>query len=433
MPASNDASFGLIDMGEKRTHILLPMAMFGIATLFYLYEFLLRVAPSVMFAELMEDFQLDAQKFGILSSSYYWSYAALQLPIGALTDRYGPRRLLTFAIILCGASTFLSAFTGSFYVACLLRFFIGAGSAFAFICCMKIIATWFRASLFPLMTGLTLTIGTLGAVASAPVSYFLNFVTWQTLFMWLGGIGFVMALFAWLLIKDHNPNHPEADAQPGAHLSMWTCLKEIAKWPQNWLVAFYSFLVTAPTDAFGGAWGVPFLAHAHHIARDHAALAVSMTFLGLACGSPFVGWLTGRWGSRRKPMFLSSVIACIILTVLIYIPALSAIGAGLLFFLFGFWGVYVLSFVVIRDLNSSQFVATAVGFVNMLSMVGSALLTYLIGAVLDVVRSGEVIAGDPVYTTGDYHLGLVMVPLFYAISALLVVPFIKESVSLQKQ
>lgn len=424
-------------MGKQRPHFLLPIAMFGIATLFYLYEFLLRVAPSVMFAELMADFQLDAKKFGIFSSSYYWSYAALQVPIGALTDRYGPRRLLTFAIVLCGASTFLSAFTTSFYVACLLRFFIGAGSAFAFICCMKIIVTWFRASLFPLMTGLTLTIGTLGAVASAPVSYSLNYVTWQTLFMCLGCIGFVMAIFSWILVRDHNPIRSDLGedqaVSTGAPLNVWNCLKEIAKWPQNWLVAIYAFLITAPTDAFGGAWGVQFLSQVHHIARDQAALAVSMTFLGLACGSPFIGWLAGRWGCRRKPMFLSSFLACFFLVVLIYIPALSAIGAGLLYFLFGFWGVYVLSFIVIRELNPGQYVATAVGFVNMLSMLGSALLTYLIGFVLDTVRSGEVIAGEPVYTSGDYHLGLLLVPVFYAVSALLIVPFIKEHVSQNTQ
>ena len=400
--------------------------MLAIAALFYLYEFLLRVAPNVLFTEWVHDFNLDANQFGILSSSYYWSYAILQLPVGALTDKWGPRRLLTFAIFLCALSTGLFALTKDFYLACVLRLCIGAGSAFAFICCLKIIATWFKPHLFPMLTGLTLTIGTLGAVASVPVSYSLNYMSWQMLFYGLAAIGILMSGIAWLVVRDRAPLEV-IKSTPTQHVSAMTCLAHVVKSPINWLIAIYAFLVTAPTDALGGTWGVAFLMHVHDISKDQAALAVSCTFLGLACGSSFMGWLASKWGECQKPMFLSSLCASLVLILLIFTPTLNTLLSALLFFLFGFWGVYVLSFIVARHLNDAHYVATAVGFVNMLSMFGSALLTYWIGAILNALGEFHAASNEGmILTASDYQWGLCLIPFFYIISAVLVVPWIKD-------
>ena len=164
--------------------IILPILMFTVATCFYFHEFLLRVVPGAIFSELMEAFTIDATQLGILSSFYFFSYALLQLPVGAWIDRLGPRRPLTVAILLCALSTFLFGHTESFNLACVARLFIGAGSAFAFICCMKIVSLWFPAWYFSILAGLTLMIGSLGAVSGeVPVAIALEWTTWRTL-MW---------------------------------------------------------------------------------------------------------------------------------------------------------------------------------------------------------------------------------------------------------
>ena len=155
---------------------------------------------------------------------------------------------------------------------------------------------------------------------------------------------------------------------------------DVVKHPQNWLVGLYAFFVTAPTDAFSGAWGVKFLTDVHGISRNDASTAaVTMTFIGMAVGSPLLGWISGRLNSRKWPMLLSSISAALFLTLIIYLPTLSGGMASLLFFCFGASATYVLAFVMIRRLTTSIYVATAVGFVNMMSMIGSSLLTYIIG------------------------------------------------------
>lgn len=409
---------------------ILPIAMLAVATFFYLYEFLLRVSPNVLEKDLFQSFGMDAKAFGLFTSCYYWSYAALQLPVGAMTDKYGPRRLLTFAIILCAGSTFLLAATQNFFLSCVSRFLIGAGSAFAFISCMKIINLWFAPRLFPLLTGLTLAIGTLGAaIGGNPLSLALTVMDWRDLLHVLASIGVVLGLLAWILVKDQNPNHPDnLESEDDKARGFWRCLADVVKHPQNWLVGIYAFFVTAPTDAFGGAWGVKFLTDIHGLSRDAASnAAVTMTFVGMAVGSPLLGWVSGYLNNRKYPMLLSAILAAVALTIIVYAPTINGWSASLLFFIFGMTGTYVLAFVMIRRITASMYVATAVGFVNMLSMVGSAFLTYLIGWMLDRVRQGMVDdTGLPLYLTEHFHISLFVLPLFYLLSALIIVPFIVD-------
>jgi MFS family permease len=230
------------------------------------------------------------------------------------------------------------------------------------------------------------------------------------------------------LIKDHNPDHPDVSMKKEDAPGFWRCLTEVVKQPQSWLVGIYCFFVTAPTDAFGGTWGVKFLVDTHGISRDVASTAaVSMTFVGMAVGSPLIGWISSIFDNRKIPMIISSIIAAVALTIIVFGPQLTGFWACVWFFVFGSSGTYVLAFVMTRRFTQPIYVATAVGFVNMVSMFGSAILTYMIGWLLDAVSSGALAAdGERLYTVSDYHISLVVLPLFYAVSAFLVVPFIRD-------
>lgn len=405
--------------------LLLPLMMFLVATLFYLYEFVLRVAPTSIFDYLMQDFQIDASALGGLSSIYFFSYALLQLPIGALTDRFGPKRLLTFAILLCAVSTLIFAVTTSYFWVCIARLFIGAGSAFAFISCMKINTVWFHPRLFPMLTGITLTIGTLGgAIGEVPISFALDFLSWRDLMWGLGWVGVILAVFAWLCIKDKNDNgHHEAYHE----VYVWRSFKEVIRSKQNWLVALYGFMVTAPTDAFAGMWGIPYLVQARGFEREIAASVCSAIFVGLAVGSPIFGMLGNQMKSRRLPAFLGSLGALLSCLGIIYAPTLTPMWAAALFFLFGFFSSYVLAFVIIRDIMPPKLVGTAVGFVNMASMLGSFLLMYLIGVFLDCLWAGDMVNGIHFYDRQAYQYALLGIPLCYLVNLFVLLPLIHES------
>src|SRR6476659_2548342 len=88
---------------------LLPVFGWLTAALFFGYAWVLRVAPSVMVAELMRDFAVGAGVLGNLSAAYFYGYAGMQIPVGVLLDRFGPRRRIPISTLLCAGGCVLFA------------------------------------------------------------------------------------------------------------------------------------------------------------------------------------------------------------------------------------------------------------------------------------------------------------------------------------
>src|SRR6185437_7103252 len=81
---------------KEKSSTIMPWVICGLGALYYCYEYLLRISPSVMTQELMRMYDLTATEVGLFSAYYYHAYVPLQIVLGLLMDRYGPRRLLTF-------------------------------------------------------------------------------------------------------------------------------------------------------------------------------------------------------------------------------------------------------------------------------------------------------------------------------------------------
>ena len=87
-------------MSAKKSFVLATIIC-SLAAMFYLYEFILQVSPAVMTKELMHDLSLNAAGLGAMAAFYYYAYTFMQLPAGLLSDRFGPRFLLTIATLIC--------------------------------------------------------------------------------------------------------------------------------------------------------------------------------------------------------------------------------------------------------------------------------------------------------------------------------------------
>lgn len=188
---------------QSATQIIVPWIVWGLGCLFYFYECLLQVSPSVMSTELMRDFAVTSRTLGILSGIYFYSYAAMQLPGGVLMDRFGPHRLLTLATAICAISTIAFGLTSNFFMACIARLMIGFGSAFAAVGSMKLAANWFPAQRFALLTGMMVTIGMLGAIGGeGPLALLVDTVGWRQSMIVMGVIGLFLAFLILLIAKD---------------------------------------------------------------------------------------------------------------------------------------------------------------------------------------------------------------------------------------
>lgn len=406
---------------------VIPWIVWGLSCLFYFYECLLQVSPSVMSTELMRDFAVTGQTLGILSGVYFYSYAAMQLPGGVLMDYFGPQRLLTIATAICAVSTIAFGMTNNFFMACLARLMIGFGSAFAAVGTMKLAANWFPSQRFALLTGMMVTIGMLGAIGGeAPLALLIDNYGWRHSMLVMGCAGLVLALLIFLIAKDSPTGRQKvhhSDEEEPLLSSLLTLLKN----RQLWLIATYGGLMYMATPVFCGLWGVPFLMFKMNLAKATAANYVSLVFVGWAVASPLWGLYSNHIGRRKPPLYIGNTGALTTCLLFIYMPIESGWLMQILLFLFGiFSAAFLPAFAIAKELCSKRYVATGLSFMNMMNMVGIALAQPIIGYILDQRWQGEIVDQVRVYPIEAYHVALAILPAGILIS-LLILPRVKET------
>lgn len=414
--------------GQKQT--IMPWVVWGLGCLFYFYECLLQVSPSVMSNELMRDFAVTSHTLGILSGIYFYSYAAMQLPGGLLLDYFGPHRLLTLATLICATSTIAFGMTDNFFMACIARLMIGFGSAFAAIGTMKLSANWFAPSRFALLTGLMVTLGMLGAIGGeTPLAMLIDAFGWRHSMIIMGIIGLILAALIFLITRDTPKNykltdhvHPHEEED-----SLLASLATLIKNKQLWLIALYGGLMYMATPVFCGLWGVPFLMTKLGVAKATAANFISLVFIGWAIASPLWGIYSNRIGLRKPPLYMGCIGALICSTLFIFAPIKSVLLMETLLFAFGIFSAgFLPAFSVAKELCNKRYVATGLSFMNMMNMVGIALAQPLIGYILDTLWDGKMMGTVRLYPVDAYHTALAILPLGMLI-ALLILPKIKET------
>lgn len=410
------------------TPSVLAWLVWSLSCIFYFYECLLQVSPSVMSNELMRDFGVTSQTLGILSGIYFYSYAFMQLPGGVMMDQFGPRRLLTVATLICAISTITFGYTDNFYAACTARLMIGFGSAFAAVGAMKLAASWFPSNRFAFLTGLMVTIGMLGAIGGeAPMALLVDLYGWRHSMLIMGIVGLFLAFFIFFVIKDspskfvpQNENHIE-DAP------LFSSLITLLKNKQLWLIALYGGLMYMSTPVFCGLWGVPFLMIKLHLTKAMAANYISLIFIGWAVAGPLWGIYSNRIGKRKPSLYIASCGALITSLLFIYAPLESNLLMQFLLFIFGVFSAgFLPAFAVAKELCNKRYVATGLSFMNMMNMLGIAIAQPMIGVILDRLWTGELQDTVRVYSLGAYQLSLIILPIGIGIS-LAILPLVKET------
>ncbi len=220
-----------------------------------MYEFILQVAPSVMADPMMKTFRVGAEGFGIISAFYFYAYAPSQLPAGVLFDRYGPRKLMTFAVTLCALGSIFFASTESVLTAALGRFLIGIGSAFSFIGVLVLLSRWFQPHYFAILAGIAQAMSSVGAICGEmPLAALTDSVGWRNASFILGGIGLLLAIALWLFIRDF-PDQKTQSKPEQKFRDEWRRLIEVCRQSYTWKTGGYAFCIWTPIAVFAALWG----------------------------------------------------------------------------------------------------------------------------------------------------------------------------------
>lgn len=383
---------------ECSSRSLLPFLGWLTGALFFFYAWVLRVAPSVMVEELMRDFAVGAAAIGNLSAFYYYGYAGMQIPIGLMMDRFGPRRLMTAAGLACALGCVVFALGEAFWAVSAGRFLIGASAAFSLVGAMAVAGQWFPPTRFALLSGLAMLLGMAGGVfGQAPLRFAIDALDWRTASLLLGLGGLALAGSAWATVRDRRRS-------AGGLGRMLGGLGQVLRNPQTWLIAGAGLGTTAPLLGFAGLWGVPYLAVTHGLDRTAAAGVTSTLFIGWGLGAPVLGWLSDRIGLRRPPFVAGLAICASAVAALVYLPGLPVPAVIALCFVCGFGGsAQIVGFAAVREHNGAGVSGAAIGFVNAAVTGGGALYQPLLGWLLDLNWSGEMAAGARVYDLAAYQ------------------------------
>lgn len=272
----------------------------------YFLAYFHRVSPAVLALDLQREFHLTAAALGILSSTYFYPYALLQLPVGSLVDRWGTRLVVTGFIALAGVGSLLFGLAPSFGLAALARGLVGAGVAGVYIPALKAFSSWAGPQEFASVTGLLMAAGNLGALtATAPLAYAAARIGWRATSLGIGLLSLALAAWLWLILQPKpgqvgQEKRPEEDPPGEGWRRAWELFRE----PQVLLMGLSLLGKYGPLMSFLGLWGGIYLIAVHGLEKETADYILMMIALGYTIGGPLFGYLSDRVFKRRRPILV---------------------------------------------------------------------------------------------------------------------------------
>jgi sugar phosphate permease len=399
-----------------------------IAASFFFLEYVVRVSPSVMAEDLLRDFNITAYALGTLSSCFYYTYVCMQIPVGALVDKYNVRWLLGTMALLYAGSTFLFASTHLLLFAQLSRLLIGITSAFAFVGALKLASIWFSPHRFGFLAGTTQALGMVGAAAGTGLlPVLILHLGWRLSLVALGCLIAVLAIIFMIIVRDQPPSQTQSTKSKESH-SILSGLKIVLSNPMTWINGCIVGLLYAPTAAFGELWGPLYVHQVYGISLEQAGRLTSCIFIGWAIGGPLFGWLSDKIRRRKPIIIVSAVLSLLFISILLYMPFLPLALLFIVAFLYGMSNIGVATcYAASCELNPQKLAGTSLGFTNMASiLVGGALFQPLLGWMLDLNWQGEYLNGVRLYSAHDFQMTMLILPACLVVCLILSL-FLKES------
>lgn len=395
----------------------------ALVTVFLLVS-IYRLSTAVLAERLMAAFSTTGAELGTLHAAFFYIYAALQLPAGALADRAGTRWTATGGALLMNIGAIAFAFSGSYPIAFLARTLIGLGASVLYITILRFGANWFRPREFATVNGLTIAIAGVGGIlATTPLAITVGLFGWRSTMIGLGLVGLATASAVVLVVRD-TPAAAGLDPIEGVPSASSLSLREITtnvraviREPETWLIAVLSFCSVGINITLLGLWGVPYVVQLYDVSVTQASTYTLIGSLGLVIGSPTIGWLSDRLGTRTPLMivggvFYTAVFLVIAITVTPPLPVVAAV-----FFLSGFLsGTFILGYTVIKERHSTAASGVSTGTVNTAAYIGAALFPTAMGVALDTFWTGETVAGARVYTALGYRVAFAIAAVAGAVA-----------------
>jgi predicted MFS family arabinose efflux permease len=313
----------------RQLQVFLPFAM-G-----YFLSYLYRVINAVLAPDLAADLGVDPSGLGFLTATYFITFAAFQLPLGILLDRFGPRRIEAGLLILAAAGAFIFANAGTLTGLVIGRGLIGFGVSACLMAAFKAFVIWFPKQQLPRINGFQMAAGGLGALAAtAPVESALTITDWRGVFTLLAALTVLVAAIIFFIVPERqNPNKDEPFADQMR--DMGTILRSL----HFWRIAPWATLSQGTFLAVHGLWVGPWLRDVAGYDRSTVAGTLLLLAAAMVLGFVTLGTAAERLSRRGiSTMAVGAMGMGLFMAVMVLIVSGNTSEATLMWMLFGFFG-----------------------------------------------------------------------------------------------
>ncbi len=393
---------------KRKNIILLLLVILGMVT------FLDRINISVAGSSIMHDLALSPSEWGWVQSAFILSYGLMQIPMGALGDRYGHRRILALIVLWWSLFTAFTGLAGGLASLLVIRFMFGIGEAGSSPCSTGVISRWFEKDEVGKAQGYVWAASRMGgALTPFVVIPVMMWVGWRAAFYLLGALGIVWAVVWYWYYR--NPSETSqisitstssATSAPSKPSIDWGLLLRSR---QMWLLCgmyfFYAF-----GSWFFFSWFPTFMELGRGFNKTELTYAVAVPFvmsmIGNIAGGHLTDKLTRRYGIKigRKALGSSSLaVSAICMFLAAFIPGKMAVFV-FLSLCFGIFDLMLPSaWALCIDLGKKQ-AGTLSGAMNTAGNLGG----FCCG----------ILFGELVQQSGDYNMPLYVIAVMLLISAL---------------
>ena len=389
-----------------------------LTTVFYCYEYLLRIVPSVMSSQLMQHFHIGVLGFGWLSNAYLISYTAMQLFVGPAIDFWGLRRMMLLALISCVLGSVLFGVFDSFIIAFVGRLFIGFGSSFAFVGVLRMASIWLPNRYFSFFSGFTTALGMAGAmVGDMVLVHFVKSAGWKDVVYFTASAGvLLLPLFYWFLVdkKERVNQAGRVDEE------MFRKIAVVIKNRRVIIAGAIGSFMFCSLCVFADIWGIRYIQTVFHFSAEKSAQINSFLYLGWLIGAPLVGLLSEYYKTRRWFLFGGCFGGALVFLCILYLPLHSSFTLSLLMLVFGMLcGAEILCFSVGKDSVTEHYTATAIGMVNFVVMLGGMILLPVVSYVVESFFMHIINHGVKVYSVEGYQYAMTLISIGLFVAAML--------------
>ena len=388
----------------------------------YFFSMFYRFSNAVISPNLIEDLGLNAETLGLLGGAFFYSFPLLQIPMGPMLDRVGPRIVVSASSFVGALGAFLFAFGNSFFMVLFGRILIGVGMSSVLMGSMKVFVLYFPPERFATLVGILLSIGTFGSIfAASPLAYFTSAIGWRSMFMLAGITTALLAFLAFQVLGLEKEAGTGASALPESDVGILPSIRLILRSRIFWQLGAVAFFRYGTISALQGLWLGHFLIRLKGYSPVEAGNLLIFLAVGAIVGGPVAGQLSDRVFHSRKRLALVglSLYALTLFPLSGMIEIRNPVGYGILFFFLGFFNSFgLLIFSHTKEIFPTAILGTVITFVNFFTMAGGAIFMPVLGRVIESFpRSGNS------YPAEAYHLaflicflGMTVSLVFYAFS-----------------